>query len=197
MALDRVRGMADPVVVPLGAALARTGVRPDVLTWCGTVWVVVVSVVCFPQGWLWQGAIAVALVAPLDMLDGEVARRTGRTSPEGAFLDSTLDRVADGAVLGGLAVFLAGTGPRGWVGVAVWALVAGQVTSYARARAEALDLPAARGLVTRTDRLVIALGGAALNGAGVPYALETALLVLAVTGTWTVAQRVLGATSRR
>ena len=77
--------------------------------------------------------------------------------------------------------------------MALWALVAGQVTSYVKARGESLGLDADGGLAARADRIVVAFLGLVLAGLGVPFALQVAVLVLAVLGSWTVGQRMLRA----
>ena len=80
-----------------------------------------------------------------------------------------------------------------WAGIALWALMAGQVTSYVKARGESLGLDANGGLAARADRIVVAFLGLVLAGIGVPYALHVAVLLLALLGTWTVGQRMLRA----
>ncbi|NLE96464.1 MAG: CDP-alcohol phosphatidyltransferase family protein, partial [Propionibacterium sp.] len=107
----------------------------------------------------------------------------------GAFLDASLDRVADAAILGGLAWHLALTGHRLWAVLAIVGLVLAQLTSYTKARAEAVGASADVGVVTRADRLALAVVGTFLAGIGVPWALEVAVALLAVGGGVTVVQR--------
>jgi CDP-diacylglycerol--glycerol-3-phosphate 3-phosphatidyltransferase len=83
-----------------------------------------------------------------------------------------------------------------WASVALWALVAGQLTSYVKARAESLGYQTGGGLAARADRLFILLLGALLSGFGVPYVLELALVVLAIMSTITVCQRILAVRSQ-
>lgn len=178
------------LLTPPARLLIRLGVSPDTVTWVGTIVVVVVALSCFPRGWLWQGALVVLVVAVADMMDGQMARLSGRSSTWGAFLDSTLDRFGDAAVFGGILLYFAGREHSVlWAGVTLIALVTGQVTSYVRARAEALSFDAKGGLAARADRLVIVLVGAALSGLGLPYALQIAVGLLAVLGAVTVGQR--------
>src|SRR5699024_780509 len=88
-------------------------------------------------------------------IDGYMARTMGRISPFGAFWDSTLDRIGGAAIFGGLAMYYVGPGDNDWfVALAVYCLAMGSVTSYARARAEALGMQAKVGLAERADRLV-------------------------------------------
>jgi CDP-diacylglycerol--glycerol-3-phosphate 3-phosphatidyltransferase len=167
-------------------------VSPDVITIVGTLGVMVGALVGFPRGWLWQGAVVVTLFVFADMLDGQMAKLSGRTSRWGAFLDSSLDRLGDAAVFGGILFYLvdAGYGPV-WVWSALGALVLGQLTSYVKARAESLGFSCSGGVAARADRLALILLAALLAGLGVPYVLEAAVALLTVAGAVTVVQRVL------
>lgn len=189
--LERLRGVHAVVLRPVVRLLLRFGVHPDAVTWFGAITVTVTALVCFSAGWLWQGALAVAVLSISDMLDGQMARESGLSSRWGGFLDSSLDRIADAGVLGGLAWHLGVRVGAAWAAVAVAALVAAQLTSYVKARAEGLGCRASVGVVTRPDRIVLALLGALLAGLGVPYALEGAMLLLLVGGTVTVGQRLV------
>jgi CDP-diacylglycerol--glycerol-3-phosphate 3-phosphatidyltransferase len=189
--LQRLRGAQTVMLRPLARMLLRWGVGPDAVTWFGALSVTAVALICFPQGWLWQGAVLAAVLSCSDMLDGQMARELDTPSRWGSFLDASLDRIADAGVLGGLAWWLGLSAGAGWAVVAVWALVAAQATSYVKARAEAVGCRADVGLIVRADRITIALAGALLAGLGVPYALAGAVLVLAVGGTITVIQRLV------
>jgi CDP-diacylglycerol--glycerol-3-phosphate 3-phosphatidyltransferase len=141
------------------------------------------------------------LSAICDLLDGHVARRSGRTSVFGAFYDSTLDRIADGAVLGGLALFFARNGvhheiPNSMstpmVSVILLGIIGSFLTSYTRARAEGLGIDAKVGILQRPERIFLlsapqAFFGLALGG----WVLMTICVVLTVTAWVTVVQRVL------
>ncbi|SDT47254.1 phosphatidylinositol phosphate synthase [Microlunatus soli] len=199
--LERFRAAWTKVIAPIAAFFVRHNVSPDVITVVGTLGVVVGAAVCYPQGWLWQGTVIIVLFVFADMVDGQMARSTGRASTWGAFLDSSLDRLGDGAVFGGIALyFIHGAVLDGrqvafgletiWTAVTLWALVMGQVTSYVKARAEALGFDAGGGLAARADRLLIILFGALVGGLGVPYVLELAVTALAVMSTLTVFQRI-------
>jgi CDP-diacylglycerol--glycerol-3-phosphate 3-phosphatidyltransferase len=192
--LDRFRHIWAAAMTPPAKLLWRLHVPPDVITWLGTILVVVASLATIPRGLLWQGGLLVLILVLSDGLDGQLARLSGTTSTYGAFLDSSLDRVADGALFGAIILYFAGPGQSQlWAGVALWALVAGQVTSYVKARGESLGLDANGGLAARADRIVVAFLGLVLAGVGVPYALHVAVLVLALVGSWTVGQRMLRA----
>ncbi|HEY9290998.1 MAG TPA: CDP-alcohol phosphatidyltransferase family protein [Microlunatus sp.] len=200
--LERFRAAWTKVIAPIAAFFVRHNVSPDVITVVGTLGVVAGAVVCYPQGWLWQGTVIIFLFVFADMVDGQMARSTGRSSKWGAFLDSSLDRLGDGAVFGGITLyFVHGAAVYGrdvafgldtiWASVTLWALVMGQLTSYVKARAESLGFQAGGGLAARADRLLIILMGAWLAGLGVPYVLELAVTALAVMSTLTVFQRIL------
>ncbi|MBA8794941.1 CDP-diacylglycerol--glycerol-3-phosphate 3-phosphatidyltransferase [Friedmanniella endophytica] len=194
--LERFRGAWTAVIAPIAAFFVRRNVSPDVITVVGTVGVCVGALVCFPNGWLWQGVVVITLFVFADMVDGQMARSTGRSSRWGAFLDSSLDRLGDGAVFGGIVLFFVGRHavdhpyPTVWAAVALWALVLGQLTSYVKARAESLNFTTVGGLAARADRLLVILLGAFLAGLGVPWALEIAVTLLALGSSVTVVQRI-------
>ncbi|GAA1701808.1 CDP-alcohol phosphatidyltransferase family protein [Propioniferax innocua] len=188
--LHRLRHPVGRLVGPLADGLNRIGVSPDVVTIVGTGGVVVTSLLCLPRGWLVSGALIAGFFASLDVIDGAMARRGGRVSRWGAVLDASCDRLADGAILGGLVLYLAVTADEPvWSGVMVWALICAVTIPYVNARAEASGLPTVPGLATRADRLFMAGVGTLLAGVGVAWALPAAAVVLAVMGTITVAQR--------
>jgi CDP-diacylglycerol--glycerol-3-phosphate 3-phosphatidyltransferase len=125
------------------------------------------------------------------MLDGLLARMKGTSGAWGAFLDSTLDRIGDSAVFGGLAIYLARDHQSVLACVALFCLVAGSMVSYARAKAEGIGVRADVGVAERSERLVLVLVVAGLTGLGVPFVLAIGLWVLAVGSTVTFVQRVL------
>ena len=189
--LERFRALSHTVLGPVARLLIRMGVSPDVVTVIGTLGVAVAALVCFPQGWLWQGALVVTLFVVSDMIDGLMAKTTGTSSNWGAFLDSTSDRLGDAAVFGGILLyFVYRESSTLWAGIALAGLVFGQWTSYVKARAESLGFRCSGGLAARADRLVIILVGALLAGLGVPYVLHVAVAGLAVTSMITVLQRI-------
>lgn len=182
MALNAyVRWVSDRVVEPVAAVVARTGVSPNALTLAGLGLVVAGSALVVVDARL-AGAVILAGGA-LDALDGAVARRTGRASTFGAFLDSVTDRVGDAAMLGAVAWVVRGTG---WlVAAAFAAMVLALLTSYVRAKAESLGLSATVGVVERGERVVIVGMGLLLGGAW----LAAVLAVLVLGGVGTVAAR--------
>ena len=186
------RAFATRVFSPAARALLRAGVSPDLVTLIGTVGVCAAALALYPRGEFFWGTLAVTLFVFSDTVDGTMARLSGRSSRWGAFLDSTLDRVADGAVFAGLVLWFAGDGADLLMAaLALYCLVTGSVVPYAKARAEALGMSADVGIAERADRLLIVLLATGLAGLGVPYVQAAALWVLAVAATVTVAQRML------
>ena len=189
--LERFRGMSHAVLGPIARLLVRLGVSPDVVTITGTLGVAFGALICFPQGWLWQGVLIVTIFVISDMIDGLMAKIMGKSSNWGAFLDSTSDRLGDAAVFGGILLyFVYREDSTLWAAIALAGLVFGQWTSYVKARAESLGFVCSGGLAARADRLVIILAGAFLAGLGVPYVLQVAVAALAVTSMITVLQRI-------
>ncbi len=189
--LERFRGAWAKLLGPIARALIRRGVSPDLVTLIGTLGVMAGALVCFPQGWLWQGVVVITIFVFSDMVDGQMAKLGGTASKWGAFLDSSLDRLGDAAVFGGILLFFVGSHDSLlWASVALAALVFGQVTSYVKARAESLGFTAGGGLAARADRLLVILLGALLAGLGVPYVLEVATALLALASLITVFQRI-------
>src|SRR3954469_20913900 len=198
--LERFRATWTALFAPVVRLLLRLGVSPDAVTLVGTLGVVTGALVFFPQGQLLAGVLFITAFVFSDMIDGAMARQSGRSSPFGAFLDSTLDRIGDAAIFGGLAMYYVGPGDSdAFAALAIYCLTMGSVTSYARARAEALGMEAKVGIAERADRLVSILfvTGAAdiVNRLGVGedalWAIPFTLAVLAVASTVTVVQRVL------
>jgi CDP-diacylglycerol--glycerol-3-phosphate 3-phosphatidyltransferase len=176
---------------PVARALLRAGVSPDAVTIAGTVGVVVAAVLLATRGYLWIAALVITACALTDLLDGAMARARGTSSRFGALLDSTMDRIADGAVFGALAYWLAVSNQFANLAACLICLVTGQIVSYVKARAEGLGLSANVGIAERFERLVIIGLGGIGDGLGIPYALDVALWLLVVLSVITVAQRIL------
>jgi CDP-diacylglycerol---glycerol-3-phosphate 3-phosphatidyltransferase len=182
----------DRVTEPVGRWLVGRGVTPDVVTVLGTVGTVAAAVWFLPRGELFPGAAVITFFVLFDLVDGAMARVRGHGTVFGAVLDSTGDRVADGALFAGLTWWCLGAGDERVLGIAaLLCLVSGQVVSYIKARAEGVGLTATGGLVERAERLLIGLVGTGLQGLGVPYALQVALWALAAGSLWTVGQRIV------
>ena len=190
------RGLTKALFTRPALALGRLGVTPNMLTVTGTVLSVTAAVTLLPRGHFVAGPLVLLVVLAADSFDGILARATGESSVFGAFLDSTMDRLADGAVLGSLAAWAALTMPAGTlravtVVAALAAIVLGATVPYVRARAESIGAAAKVGIAERTDRLLVALGATFIVGLGAPqWLLAGALIYVAIASFITVVQRV-------
>lgn len=176
---ERARGVLNPAV----EILARASVTPTAVTVTGLVLAAGAGTLV-ALGRLRTGAVCLILSSLCDVLDGQLARRRGQASLFGAFLDSCLDRLGEGAVFLGLAVYL---GPRGagWLALPVVALVGSMMVSYARARAEGLGLDGKVGVLERPERLALLILALLVGGDG----LIILLLVLTLLAFWTFLSR--------
>ena len=175
------RSITKAIFTPLARVLARLGVTPNMVTVAGTVATV---------------AIGLAIVMFGDSVDGTLARMTTGVTRFGAFLDSTLDRLADGAVFGSLsayAVFQMADSPvRTWAIIAgICSIVGAAAVPYARARAESVGVVAKLGIAERTDRLIVGMGSAILMSVGLPqWVFAVGLTWVAFASFVTVCQRI-------
>lgn len=190
---DYVKKGALRAIEPAVGFLARHDVSPNAITTVGTLCTVLAGVV-YATGHIMTAGWLMGLCAFFDVLDGQVARRTGRCTVFGAFYDSTLDRVADGALMAGLTVFYA-TNPIHqnlyMVVVCLVGIVGTFLISYTRARAESLGIDAKVGLMQRPERIVLlsapqALFGLFWNG----WVLMGIIVLLTVTAWITAIQRI-------
>jgi CDP-diacylglycerol--glycerol-3-phosphate 3-phosphatidyltransferase len=134
-------------------------------------------------------SFAITIFVLSDLVDGALARARGITGPWGAFLDSSLDRVADSAVFAGLIWWFAREGKPVLLGLCIFCLVAGNLVSYTRARAEGLGLRADVGIAERAGRTIVILTATGLSGLGIPFVQAVGLWLLAVASAITVGQR--------
>lgn len=192
---QRNRALVAPVVEPVARLLLAARLTPSTVSVLGSSGVVIASALTFPRGHWWLGVVVVSVLALSDLLDGTMARLSDTSGDWGAFLDSTLDRITDGALSIGLVLGLVLTVPDGPVtSIALIAgsisLVAGQVVPYAKARAESLGIACEVGIAERAERVVLILAAAvalALNAITVSAVI---LLVLAILTVITVFQRI-------
>jgi CDP-diacylglycerol---glycerol-3-phosphate 3-phosphatidyltransferase len=183
------RGLASRSVV----SLTRTRITPNALTTSGVTLCAVASLLVLFEGrneilFYWAAAVVFVLGSLLDILDGALARAGGKTTPFGAFLDSTTDRVSEGFMLTAIAWVLARNHHPAFVAVTVIAVAGSFLVSYTRARAEALGLRGDVGIGSRAERVVVITAGLVLAPWGV---LPWSLVLLACTAWITVVQRVL------
>lgn len=189
---SQLRPVVGKLFDPVVNGLLRAGVTPDAVTLVGTVGVVASAVLLFPGGHLLAGAWAITFFVLTDTIDGALARKRGITGPFGGWLDSTCDRVADGAIFGALAVYYSRRDEGTLLGVTLFVLVSSLVVSYEKARAEGLGLSANVGIAERPERLIVVLVATGFVGFGVPdVLLDGAMWLLAVLTAVTVVQRAL------
>lgn len=190
---EHLRAFFTNLITPVARLLLRLRVSPDAVTVVGTLGVVVAALWFFPRGQLLAGVLVITAFVFSDLLDGTMARISGKTSNWGAFLDSTLDRMGDSAIFGGLVLYYAHVvGSELLSSLTLYCLVTGWLTSYARARAESLGYEAKGGIAARADRLVAVLVAAGLSDIfDAAVLLEAVLWLLALASTATVVQRIL------
>ncbi len=188
---DAARIGVSRVIEPLARGLLRIGLSPDAVTVLGTLGVVAAAIGFAARGEFLAATLLVAAFALVDTLDGTMARVRGYSTRFGAMLDSAMDRVGDGAVFGALAFWYATTGETPTFIAALICLVAAQVISYVKARAQSVGLRCEVGLVERAERLLLVGVGGLATGLGVGWALPAALWLLAVLSVFTVVQRIL------
>jgi len=195
---QRVKDGFVGLTAPVARALIRSGVHPNAITTVGTL-VVIGSGVAFGYGAIRLAGALLLLSGIFDILDGQVARQGGKITTFGAFYDSTLDRLGEGAVFSGLIFyFLTGPLPNELkvraIGISLVALVASLLVSYTRARAEALGVECKVGIAARAERILLLGLPALFFGAG-PWRpgvlLFWIVVVLAIVSAITVVQRVV------
>jgi len=182
-----IAGAVDPVA----RGLLRMHISPDAVTLVGTIGTSAAALWFYPRQQWTVGTLVILLFVFSDLLDGTMARMSGRSGPWGAFLDSTLDRVTDGLAFGAVLLGFANAGQMWTAGAALGCLVGGAVVSYAKARAESIGVECNVGIAERAERLLIAGVAALLYGLGVPYILPVALWFLLGLTWFTVGQRVV------
>ena len=177
------------VITPVAAFALRRGITPNAVTWVGAIGVVFSSLYFYPRGEFFVGTVIICILALSDLFDGTMARLSSAGSSRwGGFLDSTIDRVTDSAILLGVALYLVERND-GLAYVALATLVTGLLVPYIRAKAESFAIACSGGIAERTERLIISLAAIGFDGLGVPYVLSIGLWILAILGVFTVVQR--------
>ena len=178
---------------PMARSLLRLKVTPDGISWFGCGATILISAGFLAQGRFLIGAILFGVFGLIDLLDGTMARMLGTSGPWGAFLDSTLDRISDSAVICALIYFYVHTDVE-YADLAVVAgiisLVMSLLTSYARAKAESLDAKCTVGIAERAERNIIIWIALVISGL-VTDVTPYALAFLAVVSSITVVQRII------
>ena len=175
----KFRVHVDKYVRPVGVTLTRTKITPDHLTVVGLI-ISIAAAVTIGAGFLRVGLLLVIAAALPDMLDGALAKASNVSSQRGAFFDSTIDRITDGFMLGGVAWYLGST-RGGTAAVLPFAVMAvSSLISYQRAKAESLGLHAKGGLMERAERIVILCIGLLFDG-GLYWVMWLMLVLVSVT----------------
>lgn len=181
------------LVIPIAKVLIKARVTPDALTWFGAGATLVISAAFLAQGDFLLGAILFGTFSLIDLLDGTMARMLGTSGAWGAFLDSTLDRVSDAAVICGICFFYANNdlpNSKIVVSAGVIALVMGLMTSYARAKAESLNANCTIGIAERAERNILIWVSLLITSLVIDV-MSYAFVILAVISTITVIQRIV------
>ena len=167
------------------------GITPNAVTWVGAVGVIASALFFYPRGDFFLGTAVIAFFALSDLFDGTMARISkAGASKWGSFLDSTIDRVTDSAILLGVSIYLINDDDQ-LSFVVIATLVTGMLVPYIRAKAESFGVECSGGIAERTERLIMAMSAIALDGLGVPYVLAGGMWLLAGLGAVTVVQRML------
>jgi CDP-diacylglycerol--glycerol-3-phosphate 3-phosphatidyltransferase len=179
------------LITPVAASALRIGITANAVTWVGAVGVIASALFFYPRGDFFLGTAVITLFALSDLFDGTMARISkAGASKWGSFLDSTIDRVTDSAILLGVSIYLINHNDQlSFVSIAT--LVTGMLVPYIRAKAESGGIACSGGIAERTERLIMAMSAIALDGLGVPYVLAGGMWLLAGLGAVTVVQRML------
>ena len=179
------------LITPVAASALRIGITPNAVTWVGAVGVIASALFFYPRGDFFLGTAVISFFALSDLFDGTMARisKSG-ASKWGSFLDSTIDRLTDSAILLGVSIYLINNDDQ-LSFVVIATLVTGMLVPYIRAKAESFGIECSGGIAERTERLIMAMSAIALDGLGVPYVLACGMWLLAVLGAVTVGQRML------
>ena len=192
---SEARGVIAPVVEPIARGLLRLHITPDMVTLAGTTLTVLTALILIPAGNFIPAVLLLFLFTSADVLDGTMARLSGTQGPWGAWFDATLDRVADGAIFGGVLIWAAWNSDTPTTILAWVCLAGGAVVSYAKARAGAVGATANGGIAERAERMII-LGLGAILYQFVDWGMSLALAILAVLTVITVFQRGLDVRSQ-
>lgn len=179
------------LITPVASSALRIGVTPNAVTWVGAVGVIASALFFYPRGHFFFGTAVITFFALSDLFDGTMARISkAGASTWGSFLDSTIDRVTDSAILLGVSIYLINNDDQ-LSFVVIATLVTGMLVPYIRAKAESFGVECSGGIAERTERLIMAMSAIALDGLGVPYVLAGGMWLLAGLGAVTVVQRML------
>lgn len=191
MLSSRLKPAVTRAITPVAALALRLGITPNAVTWTGAIAVVISALYFYPKGEFFIGTVIICVMALSDLFDGTMARISQKGSSRwGGFLDSTIDRITDSAILVGVSIYLINKDDALAIVVMV-TLVTGILVPYIRAKAESFGIECSGGIAERTERLIISLTAIGFDGLGIPYILAIGMWLLALLGTYTVVQRML------
>ena len=191
MLSSRLKPAVTRAITPVAALALRLGITPNAVTWTGAIAVVTSALYFYPKGEFFIGTVIICVRALSDLFDVTMARISQKGSSRwGGFLDSTIDRITDSAILIGVAIYLINEDDS-LAFVVMVTLVTGMLVPYIRAKAESFGIECSGGIAERTERLIISLAAIGFDGLGIPYILAIGMWSLALLGTYTVIQRML------
>jgi CDP-diacylglycerol--glycerol-3-phosphate 3-phosphatidyltransferase len=191
MLSDSLKPAVTRVINPIARGVLALGVTPNAVTFIGAFGLVSSALYFYPKGDFFIGTLVISFFALSDLFDGAMARISHKgASAWGGFLDSTIDRITDSAILVGLTLYLVDADDP-LTAVVIGALVFGSLVPYIRAKAESMQISCSGGIAERTERLIISLTAIGLEGLGVPHALAIGIWLLLVLAVVTVIQRIL------
>jgi CDP-diacylglycerol---glycerol-3-phosphate 3-phosphatidyltransferase len=177
------------LINPVVKAAVRIGVTANGVTIIGAIGTVASALFFYPRGDLFIGTLVICFFALSDLFDGAIARLTNGTGTQwGGFLDSTIDRVTDAAILIGVLLFMIDRDNTVAILILI-SLVTGGLIPYIRAKAESMSIECSGGFAERTERIVISLTAIGFYGLGVDFSLLIGFGLLSVVGVITVVQR--------
>jgi CDP-diacylglycerol--glycerol-3-phosphate 3-phosphatidyltransferase len=176
---------------PIARGALAIGLTPNAVTFIGAIGLVTSALYFYPKGDFFIGTLVISFFALSDLFDGAMARISHKgASAWGGFLDSTIDRITDSAILVGLTLYLVDADDP-LTAVVIGSLVFGSLVPYIRAKAESMQISCSGGIAERTERLIISLTAIGLEGLGVPFALAIGIWLLLILAVVTVIQRIL------
>ena len=189
MLQESLRAPVTRLITPICSGLIRIGISANAITAAGALGTIVTALLTFTNGRFFLGTLVIVFFVLFDLLDGTIARLSQKgSSPWGALLDSTLDRLTDALILGSVAWYLIEIDDQ-LVPVVLASAVLGFLISYIKARSESLGIPCNGGFAERTERLIIVLVTTGFAGLGVPYILAIGFWLLTLASLITVIQR--------
>jgi CDP-diacylglycerol--glycerol-3-phosphate 3-phosphatidyltransferase len=191
MISDVLKPAVTRIISPVARSFLRIGLTPNSVTAIGALCVVGSAIYFFPRGEFFVGTLVISFFMLSDLFDGAMARISSQgASKWGGFLDSTVDRVSDSAILFAVSIYLIDKNDQLSI-LYLIAIITGMLIPYIRAKAESMSIECSGGIAERTERAIIVLVGTGFHGLGVHYSLAISAWLLAILGLITTCQRLL------